>query len=70
MRFSAILSLALAGIASSHTVITYPGWRGDNLKDNDEYPFGMQWEYPCECPPRATPTFLGHSLTEYSRRRH
>lgn len=47
MRFSAILSLALAGIASSHTVITYPGWRGDNLKDNDDYPFGMQWEYPC-----------------------
>lgn len=47
MLFSAILSLAFVGIASSHIVITYPGWRGDNLKDNEEFPFGMQWEYPC-----------------------
>jgi hypothetical protein len=47
MLFSAILSLALAGIASAHIVITYPGWRGDNLRDNEEFPYGMQWQYPC-----------------------
>lgn len=48
MRFSTLLSLAFAGIAYSHIVITYPGWRGDNLRDNDDFPFGMQWEYPCK----------------------
>ncbi|KAL9124021.1 MAG: hypothetical protein Q9217_006608 [Psora testacea] len=51
----------LSTLVSSHTVITYPGWRGDNLYHNgsipDEfglgvgrnntYPFGMQWIYPC-----------------------
>ncbi|KAL2053652.1 hypothetical protein ABVK25_005956 [Lepraria finkii] len=59
-----------AAIVSSHTVITYPGWRGDNLHtngsisgdngtyvpdgthglgvgDNNTYPYGMQWMYPC-----------------------
>lgn len=52
---------ALVSLVSSHTVITYPGWRGDNLKNssdvettnglgvgaNDTYPYGMQWIYPC-----------------------
>jgi hypothetical protein len=47
MIFSTILSLALAGVASAHVVVTYPGWRGDNLKDNEEFPYGMQWTYPC-----------------------
>lgn len=47
MLFSTILSLAIAGIASSHVVMTYPGWRGDNLKDDEEFPYGMQWQYPC-----------------------
>jgi hypothetical protein len=32
----------------AHTVITYPGWRGDNLITNDTFPYGMQWMYPCE----------------------
>lgn len=46
---------------SSHTVITYPGWRGDNLNtngsiaeaqglgfgSNNTFPYGMQWMYPC-----------------------
>lgn len=31
----------------AHTVITYPGWRGDNLITNASWPFGMQWMYPC-----------------------
>lgn len=51
----------LVSLVSSHTVITYPGWRGDNLKNsgdpitdhglgvgaNGTYPYGMQWIYPC-----------------------
>lgn len=32
----------------AHTVLTYPGWRGDNLVTNDSFPYGMQWMYPCE----------------------
>lgn len=53
--------VALSSLVSSHTVITYPGWRGDNLLktgdveaeqglgvgSNDTYPYGMQWIYPC-----------------------
>ncbi|KFY43901.1 hypothetical protein V494_01777 [Pseudogymnoascus sp. VKM F-4513 (FW-928)] len=31
----------------AHTVISYPGWRGDNLVTNETFPFGMQWMYPC-----------------------
>lgn len=30
----AISLLALSSIVSAHTVITYPGWRGDNLNTN------------------------------------
>ena len=64
----------LIALVSSHTVITYPGWRGDNLNTNGsvlpydydtktvgtnglgvalgndsypQYPYGMQWMYPC-----------------------
>lgn len=51
----------LLSLVSAHTVITYPGWRGDNLLKsgsieeqhglgvgaNDTYPYGMQWIYPC-----------------------
>ncbi len=40
----------MTGIVNAHTVITYPGWRGNNLATNNDYPFGMQWSYPCECP--------------------
>jgi hypothetical protein len=38
--------LVLSVIA--HTVITYPGWRGDNLVTNETWPYGMQWVYPCK----------------------
>ncbi|KAK4170437.1 hypothetical protein QBC43DRAFT_6012 [Cladorrhinum sp. PSN259] len=44
---SAILAVAAATLASAHTVITYPGWRGNNLISNKTYPYGMQWMYPC-----------------------
>ncbi|CZS97498.1 uncharacterized protein RCO7_00212 [Rhynchosporium graminicola] len=52
MRFPTTILAGLATIASfalvdAHTVITYPGWRGDNLITNDTFPYGMQWMYPC-----------------------
>ena len=45
---SALLCVASAVLASAHTIITYPGWRGNNLITNDTFPYGMQWMYPCE----------------------
>ncbi|KAH7412664.1 hypothetical protein BKA64DRAFT_659323 [Cadophora sp. MPI-SDFR-AT-0126] len=52
MQFSSSILAVIASIASfalvdAHTVITYPGWRGDNLITNDTFPYGMQWMYPC-----------------------
>ncbi|KAI9862053.1 MAG: hypothetical protein M1824_001798 [Vezdaea acicularis] len=48
MRSTIISSLlALAATVSAHTVITYPGWRGDTLNTNTSFPYGMQWQYPC-----------------------
>ncbi|KAH8821915.1 hypothetical protein F5884DRAFT_106041 [Xylogone sp. PMI_703] len=45
---SLIVALSLcASWVSAHTVITYPGWRGNNLITNDTFPYGMQWMYPC-----------------------
>ncbi|KJZ74278.1 hypothetical protein HIM_06284 [Hirsutella minnesotensis 3608] len=41
------LALAFAAFASAHSVITYPGWRGNNLVTNSSFPYGMQWIYPC-----------------------
>jgi hypothetical protein len=47
--FSVIaVGLLLLGLGDAHTVLTYPGWRGDNLVTNDTFPYGMQWMYPCE----------------------
>jgi hypothetical protein len=53
MFFSSILPViavlaALLAVGDAHTVLTYPGWRGDNLITNDTFPYGMQWMYPCE----------------------
>lgn len=48
MLSSTLLTLASAALVSSHTVISYPGWRGDNLITNDTFPYGMQWMYPCK----------------------
>ncbi|KAK4142742.1 uncharacterized protein C8A04DRAFT_38114 [Dichotomopilus funicola] len=36
-----------AAIAQGHVVLTYPEWRGNNLGQDDQSPFGMQWTYPC-----------------------
>ncbi|KAL8672984.1 MAG: hypothetical protein Q9168_002578 [Polycauliona sp. 1 TL-2023] len=58
----------LYSLVSSHTVITYPGWRGNNLHspgniaeenglgagNNGTYPYGMQWIYPCGGMPIST----------------
>ena len=43
-----ILLAALCAVANAHTVISYPGWRGNNLKTNETYPYGMQFTFPCE----------------------
>ena len=50
MQFSSFVILCAATVAlvEAHSVITYPGWRGDNLITNDTFPYGMQWMYPCE----------------------
>ncbi|KAF1988924.1 hypothetical protein K402DRAFT_391626 [Aulographum hederae CBS 113979] len=56
--------------ASAHTVITYPGWRGNTLHssgqingmgqrwnettDNWDFPYGQQWIYPCGGMPTST----------------
>ncbi|PMD57908.1 uncharacterized protein K444DRAFT_592731 [Hyaloscypha bicolor E] len=53
--FSSLLSVAVIAVwlggwlqsVGAHTVLTYPGWRGDNLVTNDTFPYGMQWMYPC-----------------------
>jgi hypothetical protein len=48
MRLSLLLSLALAALVEAHSVLVYPGTRGNNLITNDTFPYGMQWMYPCK----------------------
>lgn len=56
MLASSLLALlSAATLSAAHSIITYPGWRGDNLITNDTYPYGMQWMYPCKY---YYPTFL------------
>ncbi|KYK58821.1 uncharacterized protein DCS_05839 [Drechmeria coniospora] len=47
MPLAGLLSLALVAVAAAHSVLTYPGWRGNNLITNETFPYGMQWIYPC-----------------------
>lgn len=47
MRLSLLLSLALTALVEAHSVLVYPGTRGNNLITNDTFPYGMQWMYPC-----------------------
>jgi hypothetical protein len=54
MFSSTLLAVAGATLASAHTIITYPGWRGNNLLTNEDYPYGMQWIYPCGGMPTTT----------------
>ena len=62
--------LFLLQVAYGHTVLVYPGWRGDNLHangtttdtqglmpggpDGNLWPYGMQWNYPCGGMPTST----------------
>ncbi|KAI1007886.1 hypothetical protein K3495_g356 [Podosphaera aphanis] len=65
MRLTELIALIIALAASnarSHTVITYPGWRGDNLITNSTFPYGMQWMYPCGGMP-TTPNRTNWPLT-------
>ncbi|KAK8068388.1 hypothetical protein PG996_007500 [Apiospora saccharicola] len=47
MQGSVLTTLLLSTLATAHVILTYPGWRGNNLIENDTFPFGMQWMYPC-----------------------
>ncbi|TGO89667.1 hypothetical protein BPOR_0099g00220 [Botrytis porri] len=49
-----LLAIATSVLVQAHTVITYPGWRGDNLITNETFPYGMQWMYPCGGMPTTT----------------
>jgi len=49
-----LLLLAISSLASAHTIITYPGWRGNNLRTTPDMPFGWQWMYPCGGLPLTT----------------
>ncbi|KAI1841444.1 hypothetical protein JX265_001488 [Neoarthrinium moseri] len=54
MMSSLFLIIAASTLAAAHTIITYPGWRGDNLISNSTFPYGMQWMYPCGGMPLTT----------------
>lgn len=54
----AVCLLALPLLSWAHTVIVYPGWRGDNLVTNATFPYGMQWTYPCKHLPINTKCIL------------
>lgn len=48
MLASILIAVTSAALVSAHSVLTYPGWRGDNLITNATFPYGMQWMYPCK----------------------
>ncbi|RYO87982.1 hypothetical protein DL766_001701 [Monosporascus sp. MC13-8B] len=54
MLSSILLPIIASTLAAAHIVISYPGWRGNNLITNDTFPFGMQWMYPCGGHPPTT----------------
>ncbi|KZF23086.1 hypothetical protein L228DRAFT_268441 [Xylona heveae TC161] len=49
-----VLATTTFTAVSAHNIITYPGWRGDNLHTNETFPYGMQWMYPCGGMPPST----------------
>lgn len=53
MLFSILIAVVGTALVSAHTVMVYPGWRGDNLITNATFPYGMQWMYPCKYTARA-----------------
>lgn len=54
MALLALVALLVPSFVEAHTVLTYPGWRGNTLSQNDKFPFGMQWTYPCKSNPGIT----------------
>ncbi|RYP49286.1 hypothetical protein DL768_004969 [Monosporascus sp. mg162] len=54
MLSSILLPILASTLAAAHIVISYPGWRGNNLITNDTFPYGMQWMYPCGGYPTTT----------------
>jgi len=49
-----IIAIFCSSLVEAHTVLVYPGWRGDNLITNSTWPYGMQWMYPCGGMPTTT----------------
>ncbi|KAG6059217.1 hypothetical protein E4U17_006710 [Claviceps sp. LM77 group G4] len=47
MIYTIVITLVFVALAQAHSVITFPGSRGNNLITNDTFPYGMQWMYPC-----------------------
>ena len=45
---AALLVLVGSALVSAEVILTYPGWRGNNLITNATFPFGMQPMFPCE----------------------
>ncbi|KAH7029569.1 uncharacterized protein B0I36DRAFT_245481 [Microdochium trichocladiopsis] len=54
MLRSIILAVLASTLAQAHIIISYPGWRGNNLITNETFPYGMQWMYPCGGYPTTT----------------
>lgn len=66
----ATLFSTYVSLVAAHTVITYPGSRGNNLHNsgtpydtnglgegpNGTFPYGMQWMYPCKSLPLSFTT--------------
>ncbi len=65
-RLALLLCCLLTRLAAGHVVLTYPGWRGNNLITNATFPFGMQWMYPCTLP-HLLPTELFAVCPRFSR---
>lgn len=56
------LHLGWAALSRAHVVITYPGWRGNNLLRNEAFPKGMQWESPCTYQSTASSLSSNHNF--------
>lgn len=62
--------LAFAACVSAHVVITYPGWRGNNLDADEDFPYGKQFTYPCRLPYLEAINELQSADVFGGRRRH
>jgi hypothetical protein len=48
------LAATVQSFAMAHMIMSYPGYRGNNLISNETFPYGMQWMYPCGGLPTTT----------------